>query len=80
MIVTDLRCGQSVQIGSYTLQVRAVQSGQVEFALFDPGQDCAGCGQRPAQRRNCSVCAIEVMVCRLCARSWPCPQCASSWD
>jgi hypothetical protein len=55
MIVTELHPGQGVQVGPYALRVSAVHSSKVVFALFDPSQDCAGCGQRPARRRHCSV-------------------------
>jgi hypothetical protein len=78
MIVTDHLCsGHGVQIGSFTLRVIAVHSGEVVFALFDPSQDCARCGERPARRRHCPLCHTEAMVCSLCVRSWLCPQCAT---
>jgi hypothetical protein len=67
--------GEGVQIGPYTLRVLAVRAGEVVVAILDPDVDCACCGERPAQRRRCPLCAAEAVVCPACARSWRCPAC-----
>jgi hypothetical protein len=75
MVVIERMPGLGVQIGRYTLQVLAVHAGEVVVALLDPDKDCAGCGERPADRRRCPGCGAEAVVCPACAPVWRCPRC-----
>jgi hypothetical protein len=68
--------GESVRIGPYTLRVLDVHADEVVVALLDPNQDCAGCGERSADRHRCPGCGVEAIVCPRCAPSWRCPNCA----
>jgi hypothetical protein len=78
MFVIPRSPGQAVRIGACTLRVVAIHAGEVVLALFDPEEDCAGCGERPAERRPCSVCRAETVVCTACAPQQRCPKCASA--
>jgi len=75
MVMIERKPGLGVQIGPYTLQVLAVHAGEVVVALLDPEKDCACCGERPAERRRCSHCQGEAVLCSDCEPSWPCPGC-----
>jgi hypothetical protein len=75
MVKIERSAGQGVQIGRYTLRVLAVGADEVVVALLDPDVDCACCGERPAGRRRCPLCAAEAVVCPACAQSWRCPAC-----
>jgi hypothetical protein len=39
MTVIEREPGQAVQVGAYTLRVVAIRGGEVEVALFGPGED-----------------------------------------
>jgi hypothetical protein len=78
MVVIERSPGQCVQVGPYVLRVLAVHADEVVVALFDPDRDCHVCGERPADRRACSVCGAEVVVCPACLGASSCPACASS--
>jgi hypothetical protein len=77
MVTIERSPGQAIRIGRYTVRVLAVHAGEVVLALLDPDRDCAGCGERPADRLRCPVCQAEAVVCAACVGSWHCPRCAS---
>jgi hypothetical protein len=79
MVEIERKAGEAVRVGRYTLRVIAVRPGEVVIALLDPDKDCAGCGERPAQRRRCPVCGAEAVLCNACLPSRRCPRCASPW-
>jgi hypothetical protein len=80
MVEIDRKAGEAVRVGRYTLRVLAVHPGEVVVALLDPDRDCAGCGERPAERRRCPVCQAEVVLCATCLPGQRCSRCASPWS
>lgn len=79
MVPIERSPGEAVRIGRFTLRVLAVGGDEVVVALIDPELDCAGCGERPAERGRCPACMAEMLVCIACAPSWRCPKCAAPW-
>ena len=75
MVTIECSPGQCVRIGHRTMRVLAVHAAEVILALIDPDKDCALCGERPANRHYCPVCASGTVICPACTPDWCCPRC-----